>query len=216
MRPAFVLLTCSIPALAIGACGANTSQVRGHRVTAASPSGPAPTHRASAPFQEIPTRVVTRSGPGTYRDPAGWMVTVPQGWQVIHFKETRTHVAIAGAEISNVRLPSPLVVPGYPLQVRGQDLPASGVGVIIGNAPQPAVPLSRLREPPLPPPSPGNGTGWVGVSNGGDSGLVSLLTFKLHGERFIATISGGSNPPRAAGAATGRIVRSLREVADQN
>jgi hypothetical protein len=45
---------------------------------------------------------------------------------------------------------------------------------------------------------------------------VSLLTFKLHGERFIATISGGSNPPRAAGAATGRIVRSLREVADQN
>jgi hypothetical protein len=214
MRPAFVLLTCSISALAIGGCGANTSKVRGYPGTTASSLGSAQTHRRV--FQEIPTRIVARDGPGAYRDPAGWTITVPRGWQVVRFKETRTSVPIAGSEISNVRLSSPLVVRGAPLQVRGQDLPATGVGVIIGNAPQPAVPLSRLGEPPLPPPDPGNRTGWVGVSNGGDSGLVSYLRFKLHGKRFIASISGGSNPPRAAGAATQRIVRSLREVAVQN
>src|SRR5205807_2041449 len=61
--------------------------------------------RDGGPPRLIQTRVVARYGAGRYRDPAGWVIRVPRGWHVLQFKETKTRVPVAGAQVSDGRLP---------------------------------------------------------------------------------------------------------------
>ncbi len=148
--------------------------------------------RHGAPPRLIPTRVIAHYGAGTYRDPAGWTIEVPHGWHVIRFKETKTRVPIAGAQISNGPLRAPFVLPGFPLQVREEDLPAQGrAGVVIGNSLWPKQPARVLPEPPLPRFDQRNSY-WVAYSTMSD-GLESLW-FRAHRTTFIATVAFDDGP----------------------
>ena len=176
--------------------------------------GGAPRARDGGPPRLIPTRVIARYGAGTYTDPAGWTIQIPQGWQVTRFRETKTPVPVAGAQISNGPLRAPFVLPGYPLQVRSQDLPPEGrIGVIIGNALGPKPSRIHLAKPPLPRFDRRNGY-WMAYPNIGD-GIESLL-FKVHGRTFIATVTFDSGAiPTPLGVAA-RIIHSLQVVPTRN
>jgi len=52
-------------------------------------------------------------------DSAGWTVDVPAGWHAVRFSVSTGGAASAGVQLSNVRLPAPSVIPGYPVQVNG-------------------------------------------------------------------------------------------------
>lgn len=159
------------------------------------------------PPELIPTRIVAHYGAGTFRDPAGWTIQVPRGWHAIRFRESKTRVPIAGAQISNGPLRAPFVLPGFPLQVRGVDLPARGrVGVVIGNSLWPKHPGRVLAKPPLPRFDRRN-THWVAYSTMGP-GLESLW-FRVHGTTFIATVTFDNGPDIGVAA---RMIRSLRVV----
>jgi hypothetical protein len=153
----------------------------------------------------IPTRVIAHSGSGTYRDPAEWTIRVPPGWRAIRFRESKTRVPIAGAQFSNGPLRAPFVLPGYPLQVRGEDLPAGHrVGVVIGNSPN--HPSRVLAKPPIPRFDQRN-TQWQFYSTMGP-GMESLW-FTVHGTTFIATVTFDNGPDIAVAA---RMLHSLRIV----
>lgn len=166
--------------------------------------------RHGGPPQLIPTRVTAHFGAGTYRDPAGWTIQIPRGWQVTRFKETKTRVPVAGAQISNGPLRAPFVLPGYPLQVRSQDLPPEGrIGLIIGNALGSTRSRTRVANPPLPRFDRRNGY-WVAYSTIGDG--IESLWFRVHGTTFIATVTFDSGAiPTPTGVAA-RIIHSLRVV----
>jgi hypothetical protein len=156
----------------------------------------------------IPTRVIAQYGAGTYRDPAGWTIQVPRGWQAIRFKESKTGMPIAGVQISNGPLRAPFVLPGYPLQVRGEDLPAGGrVGVVIGNSPWPKHPDRVLAKAPLPRFDRPN-TYWVAYNTMGPTSLESSC-FKVHDTTFIATVTFDNGPDIGVAA---RMISSLRVV----
>ncbi len=48
-----------------------------------------------------------------------WTVDVPAGWHAVRFSVSTGGAASAGVQLSNVRLPAPSVIPGYPVQVNG-------------------------------------------------------------------------------------------------
>lgn len=68
-----------------------------------------------------------------YRDRGGWAIVVPPGWHVLPFTEEYDGITTAGAQLSNVPLPPPSVIPGYPLQVSDPLLPAHGIGLTIAT-----------------------------------------------------------------------------------
>lgn len=68
-----------------------------------------------------------------YHDAAGWMIDVPPGWHVVSFHTSKDGATAAGAQISNVSLPAPTIMPGFPVQASGQTLPAHGVALIIAT-----------------------------------------------------------------------------------
>src|ERR1035438_9248645 len=118
-----------------------------------------------------------------YRDPAGWMIDVPAGWHVIRFSESNGDVESDGAQISNVPLPIPTVVAGYPIQVNGRALPARGIDLIISTDTQPGLTHRALALPPLPAPS---GPNWsVGSAPAGEP-YIETLWFRANGSAFIA------------------------------
>lgn len=73
---------------------------------------------------------------GIYRDPAGWNIHVPRGWQVLPFDVSDSSdgsLRFQGVQLSNVELPTPAVVPGTPPQPSGSVLPKNGVAVIVAR-----------------------------------------------------------------------------------
>ena len=73
-----------------------------------------------------------------YRDSSGWSIKVPPGWHARQFNDTKDGITSRGVQLSNVRLPLPSLVPGYPVQVNGQVLPGDGIGLIIATGRQAA------------------------------------------------------------------------------
>jgi hypothetical protein len=132
---------------------------------------------------------------------------VPHGWHAIRFSESKTRVPIAGAQFSNGPLRAPFVLPGYPLQVRGVDLPAGHrVGVVIGNSPWPKHLHRVLAKPPIPRFDQRN-TYWLAYSTIGPG--VESLWFRAHRIRFIATVTFDNGPDIGVAA---RMLHSLRVV----
>lgn len=160
------------------------------------------------------TRVATY-GARTYRDPGGWVINLPPGWHLVRFRETKGRVASAGAQISNVRLPCPTVIPGYPMQVNDRLLPARGIGLIIATDTDPRVSPGIVTVPPLPAPE---GPAWsersahqwgVGSAPAG-SAYMETLWFRGNGRLFIADAKVGATANGAALSALTDIIQSLR------
>lgn len=87
-----------------------------------------------------------------YHDAAGWMIDIPPGWHVLSFRSSKDGATAAGAQISNVSLPAPALMPGFPVQASGQTLPARGVSLVIVTDTDPKV----CRPGPHPSPAGGS------------------------------------------------------------
>jgi hypothetical protein len=147
---------------------------------------------------------------GIYDDPAGWSIRVESGWRVVPFTSSTGGAKAAGAQISDVRLPPPIVRSGYPIQANGLVIPARGIALVIGTEQDPKVtPQIALVTPPLSYP-----TGWVR----GSSTDPSMDTIWFHAQRgepvFIATVKIGPRVWDQPGelAVVARMIRSLTFV----
>ncbi len=153
-----------------------------------------------------------------YRDPAGWTVDVPSGWHLVHFSGSNGGVAAAGAQISNVRLTGPRVIPGYPVQSALGRQPPRGVGLVIASDTETGLPgRSRgyILAPPLPAPDQhGWNVGSTLVASGNPS--IETLWFRGDHETFIASVKVGTNATSADLRAIDRIIHSLHFGAHPN
>lgn len=155
------------------------------------------------------TAVRLGHGAREYRDPGGWAIGVPRGWHLRRFSVASGRTATAGAEVSNVRLPAPTSVPGYPIQVSGRVLPARGVALIIARDRYPGRSQGALAVPPLPAPRQRNKDWLVGSAMSGEP-YIEVLWFKANGATFIASVKVGPAATGAALSALDGIIRSLR------
>jgi hypothetical protein len=142
-----------------------------------------------------------------YRDPAGWAIDVPARWHVIRFSDSNGGFDSAGAQISNVRLPVPAVVPGNPIQVNGRVLAARGLGLIIATDRQPGLSHRILAVPPLSAPL---GPKWSVGSALAGAPYIETLWFRGHGETFIASAKVGPKAGATDLKALAGIIHSLR------
>jgi hypothetical protein len=143
-----------------------------------------------------------------YTDSTGWSIKVPPGWHAVRFSATKDGVTATGVQLSNVRLPLPSLVAGYPIQVNGRVLPKDGIGLIIATDPDPKlvrdVPVQRL---PLPSP---NGRYWNVGSAPAGTPYIETLWFSAHGKTFIACAKIGSQTTGRQLAVVDAVIRSLR------
>jgi len=165
---------------------------------------------------------VTTSHEGrTYRDAAGWTIEVPPGWNAGPFSESKDGVTSAGVQLSNVKLPPPTLVPGFPIQVNDGVLPARGVGLIIATDTDPKVPHYGLAVPPLRgPDAPGGWKYWTGnscsapragaASPGGGCADMDILWFRWHGTIFIVDAKIGPKAYHEGHTAVDAIIPTLR------
>lgn len=153
----------------------------------------------------------------TYRDRAGWTIEVPPGWHAVRFSDSRDGIGSAGVQLSNVRLPPPTLVPGFPIQVNGGVLPARGVGLIIASDTDPKLPAGPVAVPPLPAPDAPNGWRYwnAGSASAGFAGAegspyIETLWFRVNGATFIACAKFGPKAANGDLKAVAAIVQSLR------
>jgi len=193
MRRVLLWLTGLIPVLAAAACGAG---------------GGSTTAGASHPGQ-------------TYRDSGGWTIEVPPGWHVARFSDSKDSITSAGVQLSNVQLPPPALVPGFPIQVNGGVLPARGVGLIIATDTDPKLPHGPVAVPPLPAPHAPNGwkywnagscsPAYAGAASpGAGCPYIETLWFRINGTIFIASAKIGPKTTNGDMKAVAAIVQSLR------
>ena len=130
---------------------------------------------------------MTASVPGqTYRHSSGWTITVPPGWHVAPFRDTHEGTVTAGVLVSNVPLPPPAVIAGYPVQVLDQDLPAHGIGLTIAAEPDPGPRLGPVAEPPLPTRDKWTKSSMLPLRGGGGSPHIEGLDFRIGTTVFAA------------------------------
>jgi hypothetical protein len=138
----------------------------------------------------------------TYSDAAGWSVQVPADWHVVPFDVSSTGVHAAGAMISNVTLPEPVVEPRSMPQADGTQFPADGIALVISTAYGQTMDIVG-PEPPLS----------VGLFVHGDAPAgrlhVRTLLFLWNGHGFFATITTGPDVSQADRATIAAIVGSL-------
>lgn len=153
----------------------------------------------------------------TYRDAAGWTIEVPPSWHAVRFSDSRDGITSAGMQLSNVQLPRPTLVPGYPIQVNAGILPARGVGLIIATDTDPKLPHGPVTVPPLPAPSApkawrywGGGSASAGYNGMPGSPDIEMLWFRAHGTTFIACAKIGPKATSGNLKAVDAIVESLR------
>jgi hypothetical protein len=153
----------------------------------------------------------------TYRDSAGWTVVVPRGWHVTQFSDTKNGITSAGIQLSNVGLPPPSLIPGYPIQVNGRVLPAHAVGLIIATDNDPKLAHGTVAVPPLPLPWPSEGNRWLlwsapAARGGPPPAIPESLWFTANGTttypRARRNASSDGRPQTAA--MVGRSQRSCR------
>ncbi len=123
---------------------------------------------------------------GTYRDPGGWVVDVPQGWRAIPFHLSGPAPA-GGVQISNVALLRPHAVSGVPLQTNAKDLPSDGIGIIIATDKGPGQQGDRVWTAPLTYDEFSQGSALPG------SPTLDVLWFSGNGHTFIVTIKTGED-----------------------
>jgi hypothetical protein len=154
-----------------------------------------------------PTRLAVSDHAQTYHDSSGWSIKVPPGWHAVPFSDTHHGITSAGLQLSNVQLPPPALVPGYPIQVNSRVLPARGIGLIIATDTDRALSHYVVRKLPLPAP---NGHYWTIGSSLAGTPYMELLWFDVHGTTFIACAKVGPNVSRKDLKAVAAAVQSLR------
>jgi hypothetical protein len=142
-----------------------------------------------------------------YRDGAGWSLKVPAGWHARKFSDTKDGITSAGVQLSNVKLPPPSLVPGYPVQVNNRVLPGRGIGLIIATDPDPKLQRGPFQRPPLPAP---NGRYWSMGSALGGSPYMETLWFRAHGRTLIACAKVGPKTTSQDLRVLAAIIRSLQ------
>lgn len=147
-------------------------------------------------------------------DPARWAIYVPPGWHVVRFSDSKGGVRSAGIQLSNVRLPAPVLLPGTPAEVNGEALPPRGVGVVISTATGRSPAYVTVAVPPLPLPWPlpqrDGSRGWLLGSSPARSPIGQWLWFRIGGTLYVAAVTIGWKASRAAQQALGPIVRSIK------
>jgi hypothetical protein len=142
-----------------------------------------------------------------YHGGSSWSVSLPSGWHRVNFNDSAGKVRSAGVQISNVPLQRPTLIPGYPIQVKGNALPGGGLALIVATDSDPqVVPYGHVTTLPLPSPS---ASGWTVGSALGGRPYLETLTFRADGGTFVADLKIG---PSASGPdlkALADIVRSL-------
>ena len=152
----------------------------------------------------------------TYRDSGGWAITVPRGWHAVPFRESMHGIVSSGVQLSNVRLPSPTIVPGFPIQVNDRVLPDQGIGLIIAMDKDLRLSPTPMASLPLPSPNGGPRQQWAVGSAPAPRGAreslpyIEVLWFRIGGTDFIASAKIGSSPSGADFKALAQAVRSLR------
>ena len=97
--------------------------------------------------------------------------------------DSRNGITAAGVQLSNVKLPPPSLIPGYPIQVNNRVLPARGVGLIIAADPDRRLSHGLVSKPPLPAP---DSRYWMIGSALGGGQYMEALCFRVEGKVFIA------------------------------
>jgi hypothetical protein len=109
--------------------------------------------------------------------------------------------------VSNIELPSPSLVPGFPIQTNGKDLPADGLAIIIAIDDDP----SDAQQPPQSPPTPPlNLDDFIHGSALAGSATLDLMWFTGNGRTFLATIKAGPKVSASDRTALESAVSSLR------
>ena len=154
------------------------------------------------------TGATTASHPGqTYGDRAGWTIEVPPGWHALRFSDAEGGITSAGVQLSNVRLPPPALMTGYPIQVNGQVLPGGGVSLIIATDTDPRLSHGPVTVAPLPAP---NGRYWTVGSARAGAPYMQTLWFRFKGTTFIACAKIGPKATSGDIQAVASIIHSLR------
>ncbi len=127
----------------------------------------------------------------------------------MNFSDSAGKAVSAGMQVSNVPLPRPKLFPGYPIQVPGNELPSSGVALIVATDKDPRVRNEgRIATLPLPAPAPGDR--WWGVtSEPGNLPYEEYLSFRADGRTFVADLTIG---PSASGSDLGAIASIIRSL----
>jgi hypothetical protein len=151
----------------------------------------------------------------TYQDSGGWVVTVPQGWHAVPFRVSKGGAVSSGVQLSSIRLPSPGILPGFPIQANDRVVPDDGIVLIIASDQDRR--LSHSPDASLPLPSPnGQSEKWAmgsaGAARGAQVSLPSLevLWFRVGSAYFIASAKIGSIATGAAFKALDQAVHSIR------
>jgi hypothetical protein len=122
-------------------------------------------------------------------------------------------ITSAGVQLSNVKLPPPPLLPGYPIQPDARHMPARGVGLIIATDTDPRLSHDRVARLPLPAPNDEDwDVGSVGSAGNApsDGPWVEGLWFRFHGKTFFASAKIGPKASKSDLRAVAAIVHSLR------
>jgi len=145
-----------------------------------------------------------------YRDSAGWTIEVLPGWHALRFSDSKDGITAAGVQLSNVKLPPPVLVRGAPIQTSAV-LPARGVGVVIATDTDPTVrSYGPIAVPPLPAFDAPNGWKyWSAGSAVAGNPDIEILRFRAHGATFTATAKIGVKAGNGGQKAVDAIIRSF-------
>lgn len=142
---------------------------------------------------------------------ARWAVYVPPGWHVVRFSDSRGAIRSAGIQLSNVRLPAPRLLAGYPIQVSGEVLPPRGVSLIVATDTDRKLAHGQVAVLPLPLPWPDRSDGgWLMASSLAHGPVFETLWFRVSHATYVVDAKIGWKATGAAQKALGRIVRSIK------
>jgi hypothetical protein len=145
-------------------------------------------------------------GAGEYRDGTGLAVAVPVGWQAAPFSVRQDDgTTVTGVTLSNVPVPAPVVRPGAPVQIKGQDLAAHGIAltITVGTGTVPAA--GPVVVPPL-----GYPQGWLTSSAFPGTPYMRTSWFRIGGTTFAAAVKVGAHITGEDHAALVAVIRSIR------
>lgn len=143
-------------------------------------------------------------------NPARWAIHVPPGWHMLRFGGSNSGARSAGVQLSNVRLPDPVLLPRTPAEVNSEALPAGGVGLVIATATGHIPAYAKVALPPLPPPWPDGSRGWLLASAPAHSPIYEWLWFRIGATTYVADAAIGWKASKAAQQALGLIVGSIK------
>ena len=142
----------------------------------------------------------------TYRDSGGWTITVPAGWHAARFSETADGFTSAGLQLSNLRLPRPSLIAGYPQQVNGLAFPRRAVSLIIATDTDPRLSHGHVAVPPLRYPD-----DWAVGSGMPGHPYLETLWFRAGRTTFLACGEIGPTATNRDLDAVAAIIHSLRQ-----